>query len=485
MPSTDTDPKNVGYEAAARLFVTDLDSNTRMRTDWSTMLSQIATALAAAKSKAEKDALFTEAVQACDNFLVSHGYRTTAECVLDLIKSPFWEDHVKASQPNKDSDRFVQKLLTDAATFKAWSSLLLQVNDGSKSNDDLDAYLKANDYNCTVIQVNASFVKLRNHQLTYWSGTYDTYIQQLDGDGNPAKGTSVQQGPTLIIQGPDTVQLVGPDSSKDLVRKLNATGTDDISAKTDQGKYVYGNGKLVWEAGPSTMGVSVYGGSVVFSEITLPTQDSTYTGKFAKPTQASSYTGPVFDGTLTSVDAGTFDPFSDKPPKVTTYKVTGQLAPDPNSPAHAEMVPAHDPTLREQIAKWVGYALIGFMILKTVWSMGKKYTTTKEFQKDSDVFDDQISRAETEGGALEKEIAGDQRSPYEELDFSDSNVLQDLREQVAEAKTEGAQAEAEAQARLTEAEQAESEFDDLPAEEAEVGGDGWGGDIGEIPFPEL
>ncbi len=480
MTTTDSNntPDNPGYQAAAKLFVTDLKSNVQMSTAWKTMISQITDALNKATSKQQKSTIFTEAVQACNNFLVQHGYQTTGEDVLNLLKTPFWENHLEADKPNADSDKFVQELLQNAKIFKAWNSLLLQVSSGAKDTDALDDYLKKAGYNCTAIQVNASFVKMRNHQITYWSGTYNTSIQQLDENDNPTSDKP-EVGPTLVIAGPNTVQLAADESSKELVRKTGATSISDLSDKTDQGKYVYSNGKLAWEAGPGMFGVSVYSGNITFSDITLPLGKGSYDGKFYKSPPANPYTGPIFSGYISKKD-GSFDPFGNKPTKVIKYHIAGELAPDPNNPNHKDSLPAHDPSLREKLAKWLGYCILGFMIIKTVWSMGKKYKNTKDFEKDSDALKEPLDKANTEGPEFEKEIADDASSPYEDMDFADSNILQDLEEEVKQADND--EAKEAAQEKLDEAKQSEDDYDEGPDDDTEVDGDGWANELDDLPF---
>lgn len=424
-----------GQQAAALLFVQNLQSDNTLSTAWSSLLKKIATALNGATGP-KRDQVYQQAIQAADNFLADHNYNTTSDAVFALLQSPFYEDHLKESEPNAESDRFVQALLTDAPTFKAWQSLVLQVGSGAADTTALDAFLAKQGFGCTFKQVNASFVKMRNHQLTYWSGTYNTSLVALK-DGQPSGSPAA--GPTLAIYGADDLSLVG-DSAMPL---------SDV---------LYKNGTLSWKKGL----LGTYDGSIVFSEIAIPAKDN-------------PYTGPLFSGTFT-IPAEP-DPFGTNPQQDQVFSVVGELSPDPNN---ASAIPAEmHPDLLQKIMKWVNYVIIGLVIVKTLVSMGKKHTNVKEFDEATDgACKDTLDRAQTGGKALEGEIAGDTATPFEGLDFSKSNVLKDLQEQVegyeAAGDKEGAAAVREEIAKEA---GAEDEFDKQPAEDAEIEGEGWGSDL--------
>jgi len=425
-----------GQQAAALLFVQNLQSDKTLSDAWSRLLGKIAAALKAATGAA-RDAVYQQAIQAADNFIADHNYNTTSDAVFALLKSDFYEEHLKESEPNAESDRFAQALLTDAATFKAWQSLVLQVGAGTADSTGLDAFLAKQGYACTFKQVNASFVKMRNHQLSYWSGTYNTSLVPLVG-GQPSGAPTA--GPTLAIFGYDDVQLVGDTSMP--VSELQ-----------------YANGTLKWKKGL----LGTYDGAIVFSEIAIPAK-------------SNPYTGPLFSGTF--IKPADADPFGTDPPQEDqVFSVVGQLAPDPNN---AQAIPAEmHPDLLQKIMKWVNYIIVGLVIVKTVVSMGKKHTNVKEFNQATDgACKDTLDRAQAQGKPLEGEIAGDTSTPYENIDFAQSDVLKKMQEDLDSYKeagdTEGMKT---VQRQMEEEARAEDEYDRKPTEEADVEGEGWASDL--------
>lgn len=481
--------RDVGQEAAAKLFVTNLGTDSTLSAAWSTLLAQINAALQEAQAGPARNQMWSESVVACDNFLVQHGYDTTGAIVLDLLKTPFWEDHLKAERPNADSERFVQALLTDPDVYKAWNALLVQVSTGAQPISAVDAYLAQNGYQCTSIQVTASFVAMRNHNLSYWSGTYNTTItprsQTVTTEGGPPGATPTtttlsvppENGPTLVLLGSNTVTLVGPELSQALNKSTTATSANKLNPGA-RAQFVYDNGVLTWTAGFSAKVPAAYAGSVTFSEITQPTAlPVAPANQFYTPPPSSSYTGPIFSGTLTTTVRGQFDPIHGTPVTVTTYSIAGELAPDLSKANYANNIPGGDAhrSLLDTIGKWFGYLTIGFMIVKYVWSMGRKYVKTTDFQKDSKAFDDVIERTSSEGSALGTELAATTVSPIADMEFSKSDVLGTLDARLQEATTQGEKDAVDAEMKAVTA--SEGDFDERADDDADVDGDGWGGTL--------
>ena len=421
------------------LFVTNLKSDQRLAAGWTALLTKISEALQqAGASGPQHDAVYANAIKAANNFLADNNYNTTAVAVLALLKSPFYEEQQKASEPNAASDKFVQDLLTQPTLFKEWNAALASAAGSGADLSSLNAFLTDHGYACTYVQINASWVKMRHHQLTYWSGTYNTSMTKIV-NGKPVPPVT---GPTLVIYGSKAVSLVDAERPQPV----------------SDSNMVYDNSVLSWDEGV----LGGYGGKLAFSEIT-------------QPSKQDPYKGPIFTGTLTKKD-GSFDPFGSGGDGE-TYHVAGQLSPKPNN---AGNIPADvHPSEMETIIKWVNYCLIGFMIVKWIASMGKKFTNTKDFNEASDgAVESQLDSEVSESQSLAGEVEADTSSPFSDLDFASSNVLADLEEQLEAQQAAGeAEAAAETQADITDAEADETAYDGAADEGADVSGDGWASEL--------
>ncbi|WP_025027090.1 hypothetical protein [Caldalkalibacillus mannanilyticus] len=192
-----------------------------------------------------------------DNFLADNGYNTTAEAVLSLLKVGWWNDYVRSRQPNAQSDRFVQDLLQDSALYKEWGQVI-QDSTTAGHLDKADQFLQQKGYDCTAIQVDASFMKMRDKNLNYWTNLYGQTIVQKE-DSDPATG------PAVIVYGDSTVS-VGPD-------KLFG--------------FKYEEGALTWTTdGAGGLLTNPHSGSITFSQIN-------------QPKAKDSYIGDIFSGTIT------------------------------------------------------------------------------------------------------------------------------------------------------------------------------------------
>jgi hypothetical protein len=122
--------------------------------------------------------------------------------------------------------------------------------------------------------------------------------------------------------------LVGPQFAAPLHRSPSATSVASLN-RLDYANYIYDNGQLAWTAGFNARIPSVYAGSVRFSDIAQPTDQSSAAGNpYYNPAPPSSYTGPIFSGTVATTVKGSFDPVHGTPLTVTTYSILGELVPE-------------------------------------------------------------------------------------------------------------------------------------------------------------
>ncbi|BAZ25893.1 hypothetical protein NIES4073_67990 [Kalymmatonema gypsitolerans NIES-4073] len=233
--------------AYAYVFLNELKANKQLEQDWQDHLQKASVPQYGIQDK----------ISYLDNFLADSGYDTTAEAVLTLLKTPWWNDYIKSRQPNLQSDRFVQDLLQDTHLYKEWSQIIQECTQ-SGNLEKANQFLQNNGYDCTAIQVNASFQKMRSQNLNYWTGIYgQTTLKQGDGEA--------QVGPAVIVYGNSTVS-VGPD-------KLFA--------------FKYEQGVLTWTTeGRGGLEKNPHSGSITFSQI-------------SQPKRQDSFVGNIFSGTIT------------------------------------------------------------------------------------------------------------------------------------------------------------------------------------------
>ncbi|WNZ27275.1 hypothetical protein HJG54_30765 [Leptolyngbya sp. NK1-12] len=290
----------------AYVFLDDLKTNKALNADWQTHLT----------NASDPKYGISDKVNYLDNFLADNGYNTTAEAVLSLLKTPWWNDYIASRKPNDQSDRFVQDLLQDSHLYREWAQIIQQSATGGNL-DKADQFLKQNGYDCTAIQVNASFLKMRDKNLNFWTGTYGQTIVQ------PTSGGDAQPGPAVIVYGDSTVS-VGPE-------KLFA--------------FKYSQGTLTWTTdGGGGLETNSTSGSITFSQINRPKSED-------------SYVGCTFSGTITYPE-GTNKNFSG------IYTFNGKIGdPPPNQRGNVNHPPSVDTNTVDQLAKTLGpYIQIGFAI---------------------------------------------------------------------------------------------------------------------------
>ena len=422
--SADTNAEN----PEAILFVSNLTTDSNLSSQWSKLIDQVNSAV---KGASDKDKAYKEAISAIDNFLAAQSYNATAEEVLSLIKSPFYQDHIKESEPNNESDRFVQALMTDAKIYKSWQSLVLKAGSGEVNFNALDEYLANNGYKCTYKQINASFFKMRNHNISYWSGAYTTRkisTSQLRDE----------EGPNIVIYGKNIVSI----DSDMLMRVAN--------------KVLYTNGTLSWDK--DILGKS--SGKITFSEI-MPNLK-----------QPTTYAGPILSGKITN-----FDSFGSK--DGTVYSIYGQLT---QKVTNESKLPIRvKPKEIDKIYQWLKYLINGLMIVQVIVSVAKKYSNAKGAKAAEKGFSDRMDKSIAEGKASEASLSSELSSPMEDIDFAGSDVLKDIQEKLDAAKNREDQNLIDKYSKeYSEQKTSEDEFDNEPIKESEVEGEGWGKGLQDI-----
>lgn len=314
------DPPNAGGDTtppaaddktfAAYAFLNDMGGNAAMKSEWAATLTKVKATFPTDSSKPGA-AVAKTGLEALDNVIAEWGYDTTAVNVLSILKAPFWLAYQALRAPNDQSDRFVQDLLSKPDLASDWSRQTGAIQGADTST--LDAYLKAKGYDCNAQQVSASFDKMRNQNLNYWTGVYgDTTLQLVSGGGDPAAtgggappSAPVILGPALTVYGSGTIG----------VGALHAIG------------YTYARGQLAWSL-PKDDDDALLGNktaaSLTFSQLSQPRSDD-----------PDKYVGNIFSGTLTVKEAV---PILPPPPDAPhspgilapgTYAFSGKVGPPP------------------------------------------------------------------------------------------------------------------------------------------------------------
>ncbi|EFM08365.1 hypothetical protein PaecuDRAFT_4829, partial [Paenibacillus curdlanolyticus YK9] len=119
------DPNQLKWQADAMMFVSDLQVNQTLKQQWTSLLASMKAKLDDSPPPADdKDAIYKEKIKIINNFLAQKGYQTAAVFVLELTKTDFYNDHLKESEPNDESDRFVQDILAKPALLAGWQKAM-------------------------------------------------------------------------------------------------------------------------------------------------------------------------------------------------------------------------------------------------------------------------------------------------------------------------------------------------------------------------
>ncbi|PQP88288.1 hypothetical protein [Paenibacillus sp. AR247] len=258
-PNT-TDPDKLKMQADAMLFLSDLQVNQVLKQQWTSLLANIKSKIDAnPPAGSDKETVYKEKLKIINNFLAQKGYETTSVYVLELTRTDFYEDHLKESEPNAESDRFVQDILAKTALLAGWQDAMQKATDTDTSAPD--QFLAQHGYTCTAKQVNASFKAMRNVDMKFWTGIYgNTVMTTSDG--------KTDTGPVVIIYD----SLDGISIGSDMLDK-------------DLNKVTYKDGVLSWTKDDFTVNHS---GQLTFSQVTRAAKDD-----------KDAYVGNEFFGTIT------------------------------------------------------------------------------------------------------------------------------------------------------------------------------------------
>ncbi len=347
-----------------------------------------------AKLNPNNPKIYQEGLTVLDNFLANNNYYTNSSSVLALLKDPWYQEHLKQSQPNLDSDRFVEALLTDSKLLSAWQTALSNAING-KPTDAAEQFLKAKGYSCNAAQVKASFLKMRDQKLGYWSGIYGAAVLTFsDGDKSDSK-----MAPVLIVYGDDKLGF----AQDKLDWELN--------------KVQYSMGVLEWQ--PDDFGTITHSGKITFNHVSIPSKDDPYVG--------SEFFGTII---FTKDDPN----HANK-----TASIMGRIGKLPTDKVPPGKTPKTPPTVDlpvvDKIVKYTGYAMAGFFIVDVLLvKLPSGFKSAKEFfGKIKDKFsstEESVNNIDEQSQEVEDSVSEvkDLGSPIENLDrveFQDPNDFND------------------------------------------------------------
>ncbi len=391
--------EQMGY---AYVFLNALKSDKKMAQEWKQRLKNVNDPKFKIKDK----------ISYLDNFLADNGFNTTAQAVLTLLKTPWWNDYIKSRQPNKQSDRFVQDVLQDTHLYAEWGQAI-QKSTEAGNLDKVNAFLKDQGYDCTATQVNASFQKMRDQNLNYWTGTYGQTSLQADGE------TKGQLGPSLIVYGDSNVSV----------------GADKLF------NFKYENGVLSWttEGGGSIINQNQSSGKITFSQIWLPKSND-------------AYVGDIFGGNIT------YPKDSDCAWKG-TYNYSGRVGSIPKNEEGKIYAPpsVNQDEVHKIAAAIAPYALFGFIIMAVgglVWKVGKfiKERFGNKIKEDAKEAADQTAKQDAEvpqGSNFSESTTVEQLNKAMEQ-TSDPARQEELKNEIAETKERQAKTQEQEEEDVTE-----------------------------------
>ncbi|AOS64522.1 hypothetical protein [Actinoalloteichus hymeniacidonis] len=407
----------------ALLFLTDLRSDARMRSDWEKRIAALTSYVKEAADPAEQTTRYHADIQNVDNFLAERGYDTTAERVLTLLKTPFYLDHLKQTAPNADSTRFVQDCLGEIGIYRGWQQALSAVVKGAPTSS-LDDFLTQQGYHCTYLQVSASFTAMRSHNLTYWTGVYGSVA--TDPPDGPA-------GVLLIVNQNKsfTVNLDRPDD------RLN--------------KVVYRNGVLDWAA--SDVGVHS-AGCLTFS-------------CKAKRFPTDAYVGSEYYGTVT------FPPNNSHGP-AGPLTLLGRIGPVP-AEIPSDQVPPIDPAV-DTIVRYIGYFQTAMWILHLLASIPNQASGAVDALKNlggrpAEQVEGRVDELERAAEAV-RDI---DTTPLERGLHRGNDLIERLQEQLAD-DPDSAELKQQLEQETAEADRFDNSFDG----DIDPAGDGWARDFEDV-----
>lgn len=440
--SVNDSPASDDKTFAAYAFLNDLPKNADMKSEWSDTLDKVKAKMTPADGSPPSADVAKQGLEVLDNVIAEWGYDATAVDVLGILKTPFWQNYQALRKPNAQSDRFVQDLMSDPTLSAEWSEKTGAISGADTS--PLDAYLKTKGYDCNAQQVSASFDKMRNHNLNYWTGVYANTVLTLissSTDSQPAAGGASAssatpiQGPALTIYGSQSVGI-------------GMLHVMDFS---------YASGQLTWNFGSDDIGSNKTQASITFSQLSQPRQDD-----------PDKYVGDVFSGTLTlkepwwpSPTPGASD--ADRAAQTLqpgTYSFSGKVGSAPAAAKPARIPPSVNKpqvdSMHEflsQVLFYGGLAMMAHFVLEKTGISGKI----------SEKLESLKSKARENSESMKKNFEEGQGG---DLDLANSTTTQ---RQIDQMKANGASAEEIAKAENAgKAEDAETDAEDEAEGEAET-----------------
>lgn len=333
-----TDPDKLKMQADAMLFVSDLQVNQVLNQQWTSLLANIKSNIDASQpAGSDKETVYKEKLKIINNFLAQKGYDTTAVYVLELTNTDFYEEHLKESEPNDESDRFVQDILAKTALLAGWQTAMQKATDSDMTAPD--QFLTQNGYKCTAQQVNASFKAMRDVDLKFWTGIYGNTVMTTS-DGKTETGSVV-----VIYDSLDGISIGSDMLDKDL------------------NKVTYKDGVLSWTKDDFTVNHS---GQLTFSQVTRAAKDD-----------KDNYVGNEFFGIITYSNSDGTDKKENifgrigKPPESSGGHGGGrQSCPTP---------PSVQLSAVDKAMKYIGYFMAAVFIVDFVASVPKRFKSISEF----------------------------------------------------------------------------------------------------------
>jgi predicted esterase len=237
--------------AEATLFILDLLDNKRLSKTWQSAIADYVNAATDAKAPF---------LAILNDIIANAGYETTANAVIELTRTPFFTNTRLENSATDESDRFVKDLLTQKDLLRDFAALIDSIHGDVVSSDAaINQFLSTKKYDCTVLQIYASFAGIRGGNLNYYQGSYagaaiadggkafdfstgGSLQQRAAGSATPA--VQLLPAPRLMVESDQSIKLDG-------VALLKPRYVDSV---------------LTW----STADGNTTSGSLTFSEVPRP-----------------------------------------------------------------------------------------------------------------------------------------------------------------------------------------------------------------------
>lgn len=234
--------------AEATLFILDLMDNRRLRGTWQSAIADYVDAATDAKAPF---------IAILNDIIANAGYETSADAVIELTRTPFFTNTRPQNAATDESDRFVKDLFTQKSLLSDFAALIDSIDgDAASSDAAINLFLISRKYNCTVLQIYASFASIRGSNLNYYQGSYAGAVLP---DGGKAFDFEARTG--LLRQAPEKSGAAAQMQAAPLLvvesaQSIKLNGVPLL-------KPVYTDSVLTW----NTAGGNTTSGSLTFSEV--------------------------------------------------------------------------------------------------------------------------------------------------------------------------------------------------------------------------